>query len=236
MAQDEELKKAAMAVDKAWKQLREHSTHYNETAYDEAFATWKRLGSYRRGAGRKPGGESMALTSGGRAQAARERQRQSAVKWEKIAGYIQQLRTEVRSHDQSKIADYVKNLINETEVILRELTVIHAQPDAEFVVISALHEDQAVLAFIAKSELENYFLNVLDITCNLSSKEANMLVDANLKLFSGIISAKYERGEYRPYLRRGETFPRVDISFKDIKKTGEKLSPEALKAHKSYLL
>lgn len=236
MVQDEELKKASIAVDNAWKQLKEHSTHYNESTYDEAFARWKRLGSYRRGVGRKPNGESVGLSSSGRAQAARERQRQSAMKWEKVAGYIQQLRAEVRTHDQSKIAGYVKNLINETEIILKELTVIHAQPDAEFVVISALHEEQPVLAFIAKEELENYFLNVLDITCNLTSKEANMLVDANLKLFSGIISTKYERGEYRPYLRRGEIFPRVDVSFKDIKKTGGKLSPDILKTRNSYLI
>ncbi len=236
MKPDEELKKASNAVDKAWKQLKAHHTHYNETAYDNAYDRWKKLGYRRPGVGRRPGGETDALTSTKRAHATRERQRSSALKWEKIAAFVQQLRADVRKHDQSQISDYVKSLINDTEIILHDLEVIHAQPDADIIVISCRSEDQAILAFIEKADIEHYFDDVLGIAKELSHKEANRVVDNNMKLIAGIISAKYERGEYRPYLRFGQTFPRVDIAFRDLKRLSERLPPVTPESQKAYLI
>jgi hypothetical protein len=63
---------------------------------------------------------------------------------------------------------------------------------------------------------------------HLSGKKANLVVDRNLDTFARIMSAKYERGEYRPYSRLGSTLPSVDITLEDIAASGETLTDSVL--------
>jgi hypothetical protein len=157
-------------------------------------------------------GDQTPLTSTERAQAARARQQQSAAKWERVAPIIQHLRRAVDASDDTTILQLAKSLAKETAVLLKNFSVIHAQPDSEVVVVHCWHDKQMVLAFIPKIHLED----ALRRDSRLTAKQANLLVDRNLDAFAGIISAKYERGEYRPYSRFGSTLPRVDITSEEV--------------------
>jgi hypothetical protein len=80
-----------------------------------------------------------------------------------------------------------------------------------------------VLAFIPTVHLDDHFRRR-----HLSGKQANLLVDSNLEAFARIISAKYERGEHRPYSRFGSTLPRVDITLEDLDASAEKFRADVL--------
>jgi hypothetical protein len=82
-----------------------------------------------------------------------------------------------------------------------------------------------VLAFIPRIHLEDHLRYN-----RLTGKQANMLVQRNLETIAQIVSAKYERGEFRPYSRSGSTLPRVDIGLADIEASEEKLSTDVLNA------
>ncbi len=205
------LKQATDVVDEAWRRWKEDRSPQNEAAYDRAYASWKELGSGR-GVGRPVSGDQTPLTSTERAQAARARQQQSAAKWERVAPVIQHLRRAVDASDDTTIFQLAKSLAKETAVLLKDFSVIHAQPDSDVVVVHCWHDKQMVLAFISKVHLED----ALRRNSRLTGKEANLLVDRNLDAFAGIISAKYERGEYRPYSRFGSTLPRVDVTSEEV--------------------
>jgi len=145
------------------------------------------------------------------------------MRWERVAPVIQRIRRAAESGDDATILALAKSLIKETAVLLKEFAVIHAQPDSGIVVLHCWHDKQMVLAFIPKVHLEDYFRRD-----SLNGKEANLIVDRNLEAFARIVSAKYERGEYRPYSRFGSTMPCVDINLEDIETSGETLTDSAL--------
>ena len=217
-----ELKAATETVDEAWEYWKENPTPEAEAAYDAAYERWKTLGRSR-GVGRPPSGEQSALSSSERARAARVRQQQSASQWEKVAPLIQNLRRAHHSNDFREIARTVDTLVKETFMVLKNFNVVHAQPDSDHVVLHCWHNDEMVLAFIPKIHLED------NLRCDrLTGKQANMLVQRNIEKFAQIVSAKYERGEFRPYSRFGSTLPRVDIGLADIEESDEKLSTSVL--------
>ena len=216
------LKKATEAVDEAWRRLRDNHTAETEAAYDQAYTRWKELGTGR-GVGRPASGDFKPLTSTERAQAARAQQQQSAAKWEKVAPVIQDIRRAAEANDDRTVLELVKSLAKKTAVLLTNFTVVHAQPDTDFVVLNCWHDKQMVLAFIPKIHLEDALRR-----SRLTAKEANLLVDRNLDVFAGVIAAKYERGEYRPYSRFGTTFPRVDVTSEEVEAIREKLSDSVL--------
>ena len=217
-----ELKAATETVDEAWEYWKENPSLEAEAAYDAAYERWKTLGRSR-GVGRPPSGEQSALTSSERARAARGRQQQSASQWEKVAPLIQNLRRAHQSNDFEEIARIVDTMVKETCMVLKNFNVVHAQPDSDQVVLHCWHNDEMVLAFIPKIHLED------NLRCDrLTGKQANLLVQSNLDAISKIVSAKFERGEFRPYSRFGSTIPRVDLVPADIEKNGIKLNENIL--------
>jgi hypothetical protein len=218
-----ELKDATAAVDDAWRRWKEYPNSETEAAYDRAYENWKKFGN-RRSVGRPPSGDDSGLTSTERAREARARQQQSATRWEKVAPLIQRMRRAVEVGDGGEVSRIAVALVKETEMVLRNVNVVHAQPDGEFVVLHGWHDRQMVLAFIATEHLDDYFRS----REHLSGKRANLVVDRNLEAFARIMSAKYERGEYRPYSRFGSTLPSVDITLEDIVASGETLTDSVL--------
>jgi uncharacterized alpha-E superfamily protein len=215
------LEELTVAVDRAWERLKQHPTEGNIVAYDRAYHEWRQLGAGR-GVGRPPSGDQV-LSSTERAREARARQQLSAERWEKVAPSIQQLRRALQSGDTAAVENIAHALVKETEMILHHVQVIHAQPDSDYVVLNALHGKQTVLAFIEVIHLDDHFRRR-----HMSGREANLVVDRNIEAFAGIMSSKYERGEYRPYSRFGSTLPRVDITLDDIEVSGEKLTDSVL--------
>jgi hypothetical protein len=222
MNEDESLKTSTDAVDEAWRRWKENPSPETEAAYDRAYSSWKALGSGR-GVGRPASGDQTALTSTERAQAARARQQHSATRWERVAPVIQQIRRAVEASNDTAILGLAKSLAKETAVLLKDFSVIHAQPDTDVVVLHCWHDRQMVLAFIPKIHLEDALRRD-----RLTGKQANLVVDRNLDAFSGIISAKYERGEYRPYSRFGSTLPRVDVNSEEVEAIRETLTDSVL--------
>jgi len=218
-----ELQNATTAVDEACRRWKEYPNPETEAAYDHAYENWKRFGS-RRSVGRPPNGDDSGLTSTERAREARARQQQSAARWEKVAPLIQRMRRAVEAGDNNEVARIAIALVKETEMVLQNVNVVHAQPDGEFVVLHGWHGRQMVLAFIATEHLDDYFRR----RRHLNGKKANLVVDRNLDAFARIMSAKYERGEYRPYSRFGSTLPSVDITLDDITANGDALTDSVL--------
>jgi hypothetical protein len=175
-----------------------------------------------RGVGRPASGDT-ALSSSARAQAARQRQQQAATRWEKVAPIIQAIRRAHEANDNRMMVDLGRRLIKETDMLLSNLQVIHAQPDSDFVVLNGFDGKKMVLAFIPVVHLDDLFR-----VRHLSGQQANVLVDANLDVFARIISNKYERGEHRPYSRFGSTLPRVDLTLEDMEQSGETFSKSVL--------
>jgi hypothetical protein len=217
-----DLKKATLAVDEAWRHWKQEPSAETEAAYDRAYHAWKGLGG-ERGVGRPPSGDQTALTSTERAQATRARQQASAARWEKVAPFIQHLRRAVDANDTATIASLARSLVKETEMVLSNLQVVHAQPDSDLVVLHGWNRAEMVLAFIPTVHLDDYFRRR-----HLSGKQANLLVDRNLDAFARIISAKFERGAHRPYSRFGSTLPRVDITLEDLETSGETMTDSVL--------
>jgi len=218
----EDLQTATAAVDHAWQAWKQNPTPAKEAAYHRAHDQWKALGGDR-GVGRPASGDTVALTSSERSQAARHRQAQSATRWEKVAPIIQMLRRALEAGDKPAVISIAENLVKETEKLLSNLHVIHAQPDDDFVVLNGFDGAKMVLAFIPVVHLDDLFR-----VRHLSGKQANVLVDANLEAFARIISNKYERGEHRPYSRFGSTLPRVDLTLEEMEQSGETFSKTVL--------
>lgn len=222
MSADVTLKQATDAVDEAWRRWKENPNPQTEGAYDHAYASWKELGPDR-GVGRPASGDLTPLTSAERAQAARARQQHSAAKWERVAPVIQNIRRAVEAGDDKAILELAKSLAKETTVLLKDFSVIHAQPNSDAVVLHCWHDRQMVLAFIPKIHLEDALRRD-----SLTGKQANLVVDRNLDVFAGIISAKYERGEYRPYSRFGSTLPCVDVTSEEVEAIRKNLTDSVL--------
>ncbi len=216
------LEQATEAVDQAWRRWKEDPNRQTEAAYDRAYESWKELGSGR-GVGRPASGDEAALTSTERAQAARARQQQSAAKWERVAPIVQQIRRAIEANDDGAILGLAKTLAKETAVLLKNFSVIHAQPDTDVVVLNCWHDKQMVLAFIPKIHLEDALRRE-----RLTGKQANLVVDRNLNVFVSIISAKYERGEYRPYSRFGSPLPSVNVTSEEVEAIREDLTDSIL--------
>lgn len=222
MNTEETLKQATDAVDKAWRHWKENPSSQTESAYDRAYSHWKELGPGR-GVGRPASGDEATLTSTERAQFARARQQQSAAKWERVAPIIQHIRRAVETSDDTTVLLLAKSLAKETTVTLMNFSVIHAQPDSDIVVLHCWHDNKMVLAFIPKIHLEDALRRE-----SLTGKEANLVVDRNLDVFAELISAKYERGEWRPYSKFGSTMPRVDVTSKEVEAVRDKLTSSVL--------
>jgi hypothetical protein len=215
------LEELTTAVDSAWERLKADPTSENVTAYDHAYNAWRQSGAAR-GVGRPASGD-QTLSSTERAREARARQQQSAERWERVAPYVQQLRRALEMGDRKAVEDIAAELVKVTEMALQNVQVIHAQPDSDYVVLNAMHGRRMVLAFIEVIHLDDHFRRR-----HMSGREANIVVDRNIEAFARIMSAKYERGEYRPYSRFGSTLPRVDITLDDIKTSGEELTDSVL--------
>lgn len=215
------LEALTAAVDQAWERLKRQPTERNIAAYDRAYDEWRQFGAGR-GVGRPASGDQV-LTSTERAREARARQQQSVERWERVAPHIQQLRRALQSGDRVSVEKIAQSLVKKTEMTLQHVHVIHAQPDSDYVVLNAMHGRQMVLGFIEVIHLDDHFRRR-----HMSGREANLVVDRNLEAFARIMSAKYERGEYRPYSRFGSTLPRVDINLDDIETSGEKLTDSVL--------
>lgn len=85
---------------------------------------------------------------------------------------------------------------------------------------------QPVLAFIAREALADHF----GVPYRLRTlQEWNLVVESHRAAFEKIIVAKYERGERSTYNAGGESYPRVDVTFEDIERSGEKLTDDVLK-------
>lgn len=125
--------------------------------------------------------------------------------------------------DNAAILELAKFLVKETAVLLKNFSVIHAQPDSDIVVLHCWHDKEMVLAFIRKIHLEDALRRE-----RLTGKQANLVVDRNLDVFAEIISAKYERGEYRPYSRLGSTLPCVDVTSEEVEGIRGKLTASVL--------
>jgi hypothetical protein len=219
------LQEATHAVDAAWQQLkRSPDDAAAQAAYDQAYQDWKRFGGGGRSVGRPASGDQSSLTSTERAQAARARQQQSAAHWEQVAPFVQQLRRAVKAGDDAGVFSIAKSLVKETEMVLSNVQVVHAQPDSDFVVLHGWHGREMMLAFISTDVLDDHFRR----REHLSGQQANLVVDRNLEAFARIISAKYERGEHRPYSRFGSPLPRVDISLQDLESSGEEMTSSVL--------
>ena len=108
----------------------------------------------------------------------------------------------MEGQDHTAVLGLAKSLVKETAVLLKDFSVVHAQPDTCIVVLHCWHVKQLVLASIAKMHLEDYFRRD-----RLTGKQANLVVDRNLDVSARIISSKYERGEYRPYFAAGLDLP-----------------------------
>jgi hypothetical protein len=216
------LKQATEAVDEAWRRWKAQRTPQTEAAYDEAYARWKEFSSGR-GAGRPASADETPMTSTERAQRARARQQQAAARWERVAPLIQEIRRAVETSDDATTLKLAKSIAKETTVLLKDFSVIHAQPDSDIVVLHCWHDRQMVLAFIPKIHLEDALRRE-----SLTGKQANLVVDRNLDAFAGIISAKYERGEYRPYSRFGSTLPLVDVTSEEVEAIRETLTDNVL--------
>ena len=80
-----------------------------------------------------------------------------------------------------------------------------------------------VLVFIPVIHLDDYFKSK-----HLTGKQANLIAESNIKALSSIASAKFERGEIRPYSRFGATLPSVRITLEDILESGEVLNDSIL--------
>jgi hypothetical protein len=217
------LDAAAKAVNEAFRKLADHPNNETKAAYDLAYARWEELVEpIARGPGRPQSGD-QSMTSSERARATRERQGQLARRWTKVAPLIQQLRKAVDNGDSASVRRISTLLVQETAMSLTNFTVIHAQPDSHCVVVQAWDNHEMVLAFISREALEDHFHR-----SGVKGKAANLLVDRNIEAFARIISAKYERGEHRPYARSGSTLRRIDITLEDIKTSGEELSDSVL--------
>ena len=216
------LRTVTLAVDHAWQAWKQNPTMANEVAYHRAYDRWKRFGG-ERGVGRPASGDDAGLSSTERSQAARQRHQQSASRWEKVAPIIQSLRRSLEAGDNNAVVAIAHTLVKETEMVLSNVQVIHAQPDSDFVVLNGFDGRKMVLAFIPVVHLDDHFR-----VRHLTGMQANVLVDANLGAFARIISAKYERGEHRAYSRFGSTSPRVDLTLEDIELSGEEMSATVL--------
>jgi hypothetical protein len=217
------LEKATKKVDDAWQRWKENPTARNLALYEQAYDAWRALGNGGRGVGRPPSSDLTTLSSSERAQQARARQQQSAARWERVAPTIQCLRRAIEAGDSAAVSKIANSLAKETAMVLSDVQVVHAQPDGNVVVLQGWHGQQRMLAFISRKHLEDYFRR-----SGVSGKAANLLVDRNLASFSKIISAKYERGETRPYSRLGTTVPSIDIAMVDMQRSGEQFTDSVL--------
>jgi hypothetical protein len=223
MSEPVRLDAAAKAVSEAFRKLADYPSEEAKAAYDLAYARWEELVEpIARSPGRPQSGD-QPMTSSERARAARERQSQLARRWAKVAPLIQQLRKAVNSGDSASVQRISASLVKETAMMLTNFTVIHAQPDSYSVAVQAWDEHEMVLVFIPREALEDHFRRN-----GVKGKAANLVVDRNLEAFARIISAKYERGEYRPYARAGSMHRRIDITLEDIQTSGEELSDSVL--------
>ena len=223
------LEDATRAVDAAWLAWKQNPNDTTQTEYDQAYQAWKSFG-VGRGVGRPPSGDLASLTSNERAQAARARQQQSATRWEKVAPLIQKLRLAVAADDKAAIANLSRSLVKETEMVLSNMEVVHAQPDSDFVVLHAWEGRQMVLAFIPTMHLEDLFRRT-----SLTGQQANLVTDRNIDVIARIVSAKYERGEHRPYSRFGSTLPRVDITLDDLEPHRREMTDSVLDMHAGFV-
>jgi hypothetical protein len=203
------LEQLTAAVDSAWERLKADPTNGNISAYDRAYNEWRQQGSTR-GVGRPASGDHV-LSSTERAREARARRQQSAERWERVAPHIQHLRRALQTSDQDAVRAIARALVNVTEMVLQSVQVIHAQPDSDYVVLNAMHGHQIVLGFTAVIHLDDYFRRR-----HLSGRQANLVVDRNIEAFGRIMSAKYERGEYRPYSRFGSTLTDSILDLKGL--------------------
>jgi hypothetical protein len=211
---EEEFRSATDHVEAAWRALKANPGEQREAEYEEAYRRWRGLGG-NRGQGRPSSGLSGSTA---RSQAARARQQQSAEKWERVAPLIQELRRAVMANDTDAMSKISATLVKKTEMIVKSLQVVHAQPNTDIVVLHgwATPRDM-VLAYVPVTVLDDHF----EHRGSFSGPHANLIVDRNLEVFAKIVSAKFERGEYRAISWNGDTRPRVDVTFEDLK--GEKL-------------
>ena len=211
----------AADVEAAWQTLRKRPTPQAMAAYNEAFAVWRALAA--RPVGRPPSGDGGALGSAERAQALRARHQESAEKWGRVSPSLQRLRRAIQADDSSAIVEATIDLVNATGISLERISIVHAHPTADHVVIEAWNGKQRVLGLVSWPVLGAYFGYE-----DLGGDEANLLADANGSLLARVMADKLERGEYRPWSSLGEIVPCIDIAGSDINTNTQPLSDKGL--------
>jgi hypothetical protein len=88
-------------------------------------------------------------------------------------------RAPLDANDKAAVLSLARSLVKETTVILKDFSVIHAQPNSDVVVLYCWHDKQTVLASIPTVHLEVYFRRE-----RLTGKEANLVVERNLDSFA----------------------------------------------------
>jgi hypothetical protein len=88
-------------------------------------------------------------------------------------------RAPLDANDKAAVLSLARSLVKDATVILKDFSVIHAQPNSDVVVLYCWHDKQTVLASIPTVHLKVYFRRE-----RLTGKEANLVVDRNLDSFA----------------------------------------------------
>lgn len=85
---------------------------------------------------------------------------------------------------------------------------------------------QLVLAFVGRQALDDYFEVPGDQRRTL--KQWNLVVENNRAAFEKIITTKYDRGDRSTYDAYGQSYPRVDVTLEDMRRSGETFGDDVL--------
>jgi hypothetical protein len=83
-----------------------------------------------------------------------------------------------------------------------------------------------VLAYIDRQALMDYF--EIPGERRLSLRDWNLVVDRNLDSFKSIIESKFDRDEWEFYSAHGENYPRIVVTFEDMKRSGQQFTISVL--------
>ena len=102
--------------------------------------------------------------------------------------------------------------------MLTGLSVVHADSDFDGTIIHGFDGRELVLAFIARTALDDYFgwLWSLPDQKRPSLKEHHLVVDRNLVVLEPIIQEKYHRGDYSIIHRYGSSRKFIEIAYAHI--------------------
>jgi hypothetical protein len=114
-------------------------------------------------------------------------------------------------------------------VTLSNFAVIHERgsggPSFADPLIQCFDGKELVMAFIAREALGDYF-GVPSQRRTL--QQWNLVAESNRAAFEKIIATKYERGERSTCDTNGQSYPRVDVTLEDMRRSGETFTDDVL--------